>query len=253
MHELLLIDPDPRRAAAVRSNFSYVGWQAEYVDSVEAALTVLDWIRPDVILVRDDLEGCSAEDAGTVLQRKASVLGAAVVLLATGPLSNTDVRSFDMVIESEVPPIIVAWLEQRDVVDQRGKHDAETGETVPAEEGAEEGEYAAIEVLESFASAMVTGRLEIHTPGEASPFSVVYDHGRIIHVAQGDRKGMETFSALLRLGKEHRDPLAPSARGLWYQFENMASQDVDHCVRTIEPTSFVALCKIAGFSGLRQT
>lgn len=221
-----------------------LGWQVQQVGTVFAALTTLEWSRPDIVLVRHGAKGLAIGHVSTILRRALVDTETVLVLVAMEAVPggdpsgfDGDPAGFDLLIESQRPSVITASLEQLPQFATVGEAASKPGPAPPAR-----GEEPLVdELLSSFAAALTTGRLVVHVPGDEPPFVLLFDQGRIIHVAQGREEGMALLATLLQVDLD-----VPHEPGLWYRFENVSSEEIDRCTRSIQPVGLDALRELAG-------
>ena len=249
MNALHLIDADAARAHGLIRRLEASCWRVQWTRSALAALSAMEWERPNLVVVHADIDDVSATELTNVIRADDALCHARVACYGAGPLldglgSSEETTSFDMIIHGEQPAQIadvIGWPDTAALYADEVDAEAATLEMdalPPREPPAVANSLRLDEVLEALVEATVTGRLTINVQGTEATHAVLLDGGQIVHAVCGRTEGVEVL----------RDLLTASQRGdaLWYQFEKMPLDDLGGSTADRRELRLEEICELAG-------
>lgn len=245
MGSLQLIDADSDRVRRLTLLLEDRGWRVHSSSCALAALTAIEWNRPEVVLIHADPVGITAIELCTTIKYDSTIEGVRVVLYSAPPIGERARKTFDQTIASDRPEVIAASFSRVDSSSAPNHRDAKRNSRTPRDRLPREADGLRLDdVIESVTDAMLTGRLMIGLRRSTTTHAIVFDRGKIIHAKFGEEVGIDALRQLVRAGE--RGDL------LWYQFEKLQSRVGGREMRSMDLSRILELAVPGDEYGTQQ-
>ncbi len=237
MKRIVLVDSQAERAATMAERLSELGVQVTVAEDGFFALTMLERLRPDLILTREELADMRGAEFCAIVRKDFSLRGLPVLLLWNSPQRQTEIeelKEFDQVFDGEEDFDALAWQ-------IRSWDGREAGPEVVAAEAALKTLAGSLTVL-SF-SELTQALSQTHKTGVLSlesgtaPGLVYYVRGQIIHCTWESWSGRLAFARVYHANS--------SASDRQFSFTPKYEDDMAEVPRSINLTADQLLLMVA--------
>lgn len=220
MKKILLIDGQKVRAKQLAGRLEPAGFEVLLADSSLYALTMLEWQRPDLVVIHGDVDDMPSHELCAIIKQDA-VLSYVPMVLLGAPKPAVRIHAtpgFDLVVpETEIEMLALRLLALLEI--------GPRAEPEPVTKTAAGSSNLEALITDS-ALGLKTGLLMISSE-DVGPRFLVFDNGEIIHAVYGDLSGSR---ALARILYEIKRAAAAAAR-----FEPISRSRIAIWPRSIAP------------------